>query len=48
MQLECGTAEQDTAVAQLLRAAAWTYIAAFITSLIFRSLLLSLLGGRRE
>ena len=43
------TAEEDTAVAQVLRAAAWTYVAAFITSLTYFLLhLLPLLGGRRE
>jgi Zn-dependent membrane protease YugP len=43
------TAEEDTAVAQVLRAAAWTYVAAFITSLAYFLLhLLPLLGGRRE
>jgi uncharacterized protein len=29
------TAEEDTAVAQVLRAAAWNYVAAFITSLAY-------------
>jgi uncharacterized protein len=43
------TAEEDSAVAQVLRAAAWTYVAAFITSLTYFLLyLLPLLGGRRE
>jgi uncharacterized protein len=43
------TAEEDTAVAQVLQAAAWTYVAAFITSLTYFLLhLLPLLGGRRE
>jgi Zn-dependent membrane protease YugP len=43
------TAEEDTAVAQVLRAAAWTYVAAFITSLTYFLLhLLPLIGGRRE
>jgi len=43
------TAEEDAAVAQVLRAAAWTYVAAFITSLTYFLLhLLPLLGGRRE
>jgi uncharacterized protein len=43
------TTEEDTAVAQVLRAAAWTYVAAFITSLTYFLLhLLPLLGGRRE
>ena len=40
------TAEEDAAVAQVLRAAAWTYVAAFITSLTY--FLVPLLGGRRE
>ena len=41
--------EEDAAVAQVLRAAAWTYVAAFITSLTYFLLyLLPLLGGRRE
>ena len=36
-------------VAQVLRAAAWTYVAAFITSLTYFLLhLLPLVGGRRE
>ena len=43
------TAEEDAAVAQVLRAAAWTYVAAFITSLTYFLLhLLPLPGGRRE
>jgi uncharacterized protein len=43
------TAEEDTAVAKVLRAAAWTYVAAFITSLTYFLLhLLPLLGSRRE
>ena len=43
------TAEEDTAVAQVLRAAAWTYVAAFITSLVyFLFYLLPLFGARRE
>jgi len=43
------TAEEDAAVAQVLRAAAWTYVAALITSLTYFLLhLLPLLGGRRE
>ena len=43
------TMEEETAVAQVLRAAAWTYVAAFITSLVYFLLhLLPLLGGRRE
>ena len=43
------TTEEDAAVAQVLRAAAWTYVAAFITSLTYFLLyLLPLLGGRRE
>jgi len=43
------TAEEETAVAKVLAAAAWTYVAAFITSLAYFLLyLLPLLGGRRE
>ena len=43
------TAQEERAVAQVLRAAAWTYVAAFITSLTYFLLhLLPLLGGRRE
>jgi uncharacterized protein len=43
------TMEEETAVAKVLRAAAWTYVAAFITSLVYFLLhLLPLLGGRRE
>ena len=43
------TTEEDAAVAQVLRAAAWTYVAAFITSLTYFLLhLLPLLGGRRD
>jgi len=42
------TAQEDRAVGQVLRAAAWTYVAAFITSLTYFLLhLLPLLGGRR-
>jgi hypothetical protein len=42
------TTEEDAAVAQVLRAAAWTYVAAFITSLTYFLLhLMPLLGGRR-
>ena len=41
--------EEDAAVAQVLRAAAWTYVAAFITSLTYFLLhLLPLLDGRRD
>jgi Zn-dependent membrane protease YugP len=41
--------EEETAVAKVLRAAAWTYVAAFITSLVYFLLhVLPLLGGRRE
>lgn len=43
------TPEEETAVGKVLRAAAWTYVAAFITSLTyFLFHLLPLLGGRRE
>jgi uncharacterized protein len=43
------TVEEDAAVGQVLGAAAWTYVAAFITSLTYFLLhLLPLLGGRRE
>jgi Zn-dependent membrane protease YugP len=43
------TTQEDSAVAQVLRAAAWTYVAAFITSVTYFLLHLSpLLGGRRE
>lgn len=43
------TVEEETAVAKVLRAAAWTYVAAFITSLGYFLLhLLPLIGGRRE
>jgi Zn-dependent membrane protease YugP len=43
------TAQEERAVAQVLRAAAWTYVAAFITSLTYFLLhSLPLLGGRRE
>jgi Putative neutral zinc metallopeptidase len=43
------TAEEDAAFAQVLRAAAWTYVAALITSLTYFLLhLLPLLGGCRE
>jgi len=43
------TIEEETAVAKVLRAAAWTYVAAFITSLVYFLLhVLPLLGGRRE
>jgi uncharacterized protein len=43
------TQEENTAVAQVLRAAAWTYVAAFITSFTYFLLhLLPLMGGRRE
>jgi uncharacterized protein len=43
------TVEEETAVAKVLRAAAWTYVAAFITSAVYFLLhLLPLLGGRRE
>jgi Zn-dependent membrane protease YugP len=42
-------AEEETAVAKVLRAAAWTYVAAFITSLgYFLFHLLPLIVGRRE
>ena len=41
--------EEETAVAKVLRAAAWTYVAAFITSLgYFLFHLLPLIVGRRE
>ena len=41
--------EEETAVAKVLRAAAWTYVAAFITSLVYFLLhVLPLIGGRRE
>ena len=40
---------EETALAEVLRAAAWTYVAAFITSLVYFLLhVLPLLGGRRE
>jgi len=43
------TKEEETAVGKVLQAAAWTYVAAFITSLVYFLLhLLPLLGGRRE
>ena len=43
------TLEEETAVAKVLRAAAWTYVAAFITSLMyFLFYLLPLFGARRE
>jgi uncharacterized protein len=43
------TIEEETAVTKVLRAAAWTYVAAFITSLVYFLLhILPLLGGRRE
>ena len=43
------TVEEETAVAKVLRAAAWTYVAAFITSLAYFLLhVLPLLAGRRE
>jgi Zn-dependent membrane protease YugP len=43
------TVEEETAVAKVLRAAAWTYVAAFITSLVYFLLhVLPLLAGRRE
>jgi Zn-dependent membrane protease YugP len=43
------TVEEETAVAKVLRAAAWTYVAAFITSLVYFLLhVLPLLGGRRD
>jgi uncharacterized protein len=43
------TAEEDTAIVLVLRAAAWTYVAAFITSLGYFLLhLLPLIVGRRE
>src|SRR5215470_16317877 len=43
------TVEEETALAKVLRAAAWTYVAAFITSLVYFLLhVLPLLGGRRE
>jgi Zn-dependent membrane protease YugP len=43
------TIEEDTAVAKVLRAAAWTYVAAAITSIAYFLLhLLPLLGGRRD
>jgi Zn-dependent membrane protease YugP len=43
------TIEEETAVAKVLRAAAWTYVAAFITSLVYFLLhVIPLLGGRRE
>ena len=43
------TVEEETAVAKVLRAAAWTYVAAFITSLGYFLLhLLPLVVGRRE
>jgi hypothetical protein len=43
------TREEESAVAKVLRAAAWTYVAAFVTSLVYFLLhVLPLLGGRRE
>src|SRR5260370_42060327 len=43
------TIDEETTVAKVLRAAAWTYVAAFITSLVYFLLhVLPLLGGRRE
>ena len=43
------TIEEESAVAKVLRAAAWTYVAAFVTSLVYFLLhVLPLLGGRRE
>ena len=43
------TLEEETAVAKVLQAAAWTYVAAFITSLVYFLLhVLPLLGVRRE
>ena len=43
------TVEEETALAKVLSAAAWTYVAAFITSLVYFLLhVLPLLGGRRE
>jgi uncharacterized protein len=43
------TAQEERAVAKVLSAAAWTYVAAFITSLGYFLLhLLPLLGGRKE
>jgi len=43
------TVEEESAVGKVLYAAAWTYVAAFITSLAYFLLhLLPLLGGRRD
>jgi uncharacterized protein len=43
------TAEEEKAVTKVLSAAAWTYVAAFITSLVYFLLhVLPLLGGHRE
>jgi Zn-dependent membrane protease YugP len=43
------TVEEQTALTKVLGAAAWTYVAAFITSLVYFLLhVLPLLGGRRE
>jgi Zn-dependent membrane protease YugP len=43
------TAAEESAVSKVLGAAAWTYVAAFITSLAYFLIhLLPLLGGRRE
>ena len=43
------TVEEETALANVLSAAAWTYVAAFITSLVYFLLhVLPLFGGRRE
>jgi Zn-dependent membrane protease YugP len=43
------TVEEESAVEKVLHAAAWTYVAAFITSLAYFLLhLLPLLGGRRD
>jgi len=43
------TVEEESALAKVLSAAAWTYVAAFITSLVYFLLhVLPLLGGRRE
>jgi Zn-dependent membrane protease YugP len=42
------TVEEESALAKVLSAAVWTYVAAFITSLVFLLHVLPLLGGRGE
>ena len=44
-----GTTQEESAVRAVLSAAAWTYVAAFITSLVYFLMhLLPLLTGHRE